>query len=158
MLRARLLFSTATLLVLFACTGGDGDDTDAGDDAGEVDAGPVCPENLPPPSDACLEGQCGNSLGVGRPCTEEGGECSSLIDEIGSGAAIFCTADFDPTPLQFCTRPCVTNAQCGENATCAIDPSDPDGQAGCVPDSCYDGPPVDAGPDPDAGDDSADAG
>jgi hypothetical protein len=120
------------LLLACACTTG-GTPSDAG---GPVDAGDddECSPNLPPPSDPCLAGQCGNAFGVGQPCTTGGNECADM----GVGNAIFCTADYDDGDLQFCTKPCVLDSQCGEGAYCGIDPADPGRGAGCIPLSCKD--------------------
>jgi hypothetical protein len=75
-----------------ACTGA------MAPDAGELDDGgaPACHPNLPPPSAACLEGQCGNELGVGQPCTQGGNECADL--PLGTHASL-CTVDFQDTKL-----------------------------------------------------------
>ena len=144
--RLCLLALSCSAALLAACppssTTGDG-----GPDAGVEDAGPVCSPNLPPASDPCLEGQCGNEKGVGQPCSQGGGECSDL----GSGNAILCTVDFADTDLHFCTRPCVVDEDCGAGAVCARDPDDAAGGAGCLPASCYT-PPPDAGAPADAGD------
>jgi hypothetical protein len=143
-LRLTLLLGGVVAAVLAACA------PPASSDAGPGDSGPECHPNLPEPSDVCLEGQCGNAIGVGQPCTPGGGECSDW----DFTQAFLCTADFSDTNLWFCTRACVADDQCGDGASCAIDPDDPGAGSGCVPDSCSDGPPADAGVD-DAG---ADAG
>jgi hypothetical protein len=124
--------TTLVLLCGAACTSGDSA-PDAGEvvDAGDDDA---CSPNLPPPSDPCLAGQCGNAFGVGQPCSAGGNECADM----GVGNAIFCTADFDDGNLQFCTKPCVLDTQCGAGAYCGIDPADPGRGAGCIPLSCKD--------------------
>ena len=110
-----------------------------------ADAASTClhpqPDLLPPPSKPCLAG-CGNELGVGQPCTKGGFECSDL----GLGNAIFCTVDQATTDLAFCTRPCVVDEQCGRNAYCAGDPSDPGAGRGCFPAAPWRRtPPADAG-------------
>lgn len=150
----RLVVLASTLLAFSliaqtACATG-APEADAGQpaDAGVDDA---CSPNLPPPSDPCLADQCGNAFGVGQPCTAGGNECADM----GVGNAIFCTADYDDGDLQFCTKPCVLDSQCGEGAYCGIDPADPGRGAGCIPLSCKgdepDGGQLDAG-DVDAGD------
>jgi hypothetical protein len=71
----------------------------------------------------------GNTKGVGRPCTKNGGQCR------GSGAP-FCTVDVSSTTtLAFCTKICFSSDQCGPNATCASNPRSP-GMKGCVPNAC----------------------
>lgn len=98
------------------------------DDAGEV----LCNPNLPPASVPCLEGQCGNELGVGQPCTPGGNECGDL----GLGNAIICSADFSDKDEHFCTLGCDADEQCGSDAYCGADPDDPEAGRGCVPESC----------------------
>ena len=93
-----------------------------------------CPEFLPPPSNACLEGQCGNSAGVGQPCTKGGGECD--VFNLLAGEAGVCTVDFsDNTDVACCSRLCDVDADCGENAVCFPDPDDPS-RTGCVTLGC----------------------
>lgn len=93
-----------------------------------------CPDDLPPPSDTCLEGQCGNEIGVGRPCTKGGGECDAF-DLLGGEAGI-CVVDFaDNTNVFCCTRPCSTDDECGSGAVCATNPAN-DNDKGCVPRGC----------------------
>jgi hypothetical protein len=90
-----------------------------------------CDENLPPPSDPCIP-HCGNSIGVGQPCTKGGGECGSFDPD----RAWACTVDFSDTTLAFCTRPCVDASDCGEDSVCQGDPADPGSDKGCVPVAC----------------------
>ena len=102
------------------------------DDDGDL----VCPADTPPPSDRCLEGQCGNELGVGRPCTKGGGQCD-VFNLLGGEAGI-CVADFagdDTTNVFCCSKTCVVDDDCGSGAVCAPDPRDP-GRTGCVPAGC----------------------
>lgn len=106
-----------------------------GSDAGpaEADAGyHGCPAGFPPPSDPCLEDQCGNELGVGQPCTRGGNECGDLPFPTH---ASLCTADQSDSNLWYCTKPCLDDDDCGEGAVCAIDPDNP-GPSGCLPSSC----------------------
>lgn len=94
----------------------------------------VCPADLPEPSDSCLEGQCGNEIGVGRPCTRGGGECDAF-DLIGGEAGI-CVVDFaDNTNVHCCTRTCSDDDECGSGAVCAANPANP-ASKGCVPTDC----------------------
>lgn len=144
------------LLLALGCAGQPSSE-DAGFDAGAVeqdsglDAG-LCPPNLPPPSDPCLT-VCGNERKVGQSCTKGGGECGEF-DLIN---AWLCTADHGETGLQFCTRPCVDDSDCGSGALCRGDPSDPDGSnRGCVPTACIGDEDLDGGQD--AGMIDADAG
>jgi hypothetical protein len=101
-------------------------------DQGVCNAGKCepCDFGLPPPSDACIP-KCGNELGVGQPCTKKGGECSGF--DIALGQAVFCTSDFNPTNLSYCTKPCSKDADCGTGGACAGD--DQSGH-GCIPASC----------------------
>lgn len=89
-----------------------------------------CPEGLPPPSHECLAG-CGNELNVGMPCSKLGGEC----DTADFRMAFICSIDVRDTELDFCTRPCKKDSECGANAVCHGDPENPL-QAGCVPIAC----------------------
>src|SRR4051812_18710860 len=62
---------------------------------------------LPVPNDACLP-KCGNELGVGMPCTKNGGECNG--NDIH---ALFCTIDQVPdVSLIMCTGPCSQDGDC----------------------------------------------
>jgi|GEM_PF-6914665 len=122
---------TAACLALILCTSL----TACGDDGGSANT----------PDAACVgatgcNGACekGNELGVGAYCTAGGGECANTPMR----AAPFCTVDTSNTDLQFCTRTCTTNADCGSNARCASDGSGP---SGCFPNFCDDTTP-DAGP------------
>jgi hypothetical protein len=91
------------------------------------------PEDIPEPNDTCLPA-CGNAIGVGQPCTRGGGECSGY--RLEDGEAIFCTVDFDESAdLSMCTKPCINDDQCGDDAICTSDPEDP-GDRGCVPAAC----------------------
>src|ERR1700691_5743798 len=56
------------------------------------------------------QGDSGNSDGVGKYCTQGGGQC------LGTGAAI-CSADIQSGP-GLCSKPCSTNADCGTGAVC----------------------------------------
>ena len=92
---------------------------------------PACPD-VPAPNNACLP-HCGNEIFVGQPCTAGGGECS----DHSFGQAIFCSADFDASAaLAMCTKPCVSDSQCGSDAVCIGDPGDPNSSKGCVPTAC----------------------
>lgn len=95
------------------------------DDGDEI----VCPEDLPPPSDPCLEGQCGNELGVGMPCTKGGGQCDAF--SLFAGEAGICIPDFaDNTRVHACSMPCSVDDDCGSGAVCATDPAT--GRLGCA--------------------------
>ena len=92
------------------------------------DGGIVCPADLPPPSDPCLEGQCGNELGVGRPCEKGGGQCD-VFNLLGGEAGI-CIPDFaDNTRVHACSMPCSVDDDCGSGGVCATDPVT--GRLGC---------------------------
>ena len=110
---------------------GDANPSDSGGTAaGELPA-PECPGvdiELPPPLNACLGG--GNDENVGQTCSIGGGECTGT-------PAQFCSVDFEPeAEFNFCTKPCVVDAQCGEDAFCQVDPDDPEGPKGCLPIVC----------------------
>jgi hypothetical protein len=117
--------ATLILLALVGCTPAARDTT-----AGVVDdQEPACPPDLPPPSDPCLAGQCGNDRGVGRPCTRGGGQCD-VFNLLGGEAGI-CIVDFaDNTAVHACSMPCTTDDECGAGAICAVDPADPS-RRGC---------------------------
>jgi hypothetical protein len=137
------LASAFALGLLSACPGGADDDSSSDDDVGSDDgAGPSdgCPEGLPPPADPCLAG-CGNEIGVGQPCTEDGGECFHWFQDGGADYAWLCTADASDTSMTFCTKPCVLDADCGSAAICTGDPEHPDSGRGCFPLACWNGPP-----------------
>lgn len=102
------------------------------DDAGTLDVGTECGPQIPPPSDPCLAGQCGNALGVGQPCTKGGNECGGY--ELGE--AIFCSADFSDTSIWFCTKACSDDGDCGLDAICEENPDDPLSARGCVLQRC----------------------
>ena len=109
------------VFVVAACCGCVGGE----DGAAGVDDPPAarCPDDLPPPSDACLAGQCGNALGVGRPCTKGGGQCD--VFNLLAGEAGICIPDFaDNTAVHACSMPCQVDDDCGAGAVCAIDPTD----------------------------------
>jgi hypothetical protein len=89
-----------------------------------VDAGNECP-GVPPPSDPCIP-KCGNELKIGQPCTKGGYQCP---------VGMFCTVDFNPTNLAFCTKPCNTNADCGSGMTC-VSEIPFIGPKGCTPSGC----------------------
>ena len=112
-------------LLASGCSIGEPLDADAGPDGGD----PFCQPDLPPPSDACLTPCAVNALGLGQPCTENGGECAGLN-------AFLCTADFGETELLFCTKACVADDQCGDAAACDTDEDDPGLGSGCVPLAC----------------------
>jgi hypothetical protein len=71
----------------------------------------------------------GNANGVGAYCTPGGGECSKFPN------AGVCLADVGQSEW-FCTKiGCMTNADCGDMATCYMQP----GGSACVPNKCLSG-------------------
>lgn len=115
-----------------------------GEDPGEGEAGegegedepPTCP-GAPALSDPCLADACGNSIGVGVPCSAGGGECGEF--SLLGGEAWVCTVDFvSDAALHMCTRPCGSDDDCGNGAVCMGDPGEEGGDKGCVPDACVD--------------------
>jgi hypothetical protein len=90
-------------------------------DARDAPSGDECPADLPPPSDPCLEGQCGNERGVGQPCSKGGSECD--VFSLLAGEAGICIPDFaDNTRVHACSMPCNVDEDCGSGAVCAPDP------------------------------------
>ncbi len=89
-------------------------------------------------------GDVGNSLGVGKFCTNQGPDCT------GNGMATLCSALVNgQTPSAsdsyFCSFECTAASPagyCGENAACLCDPAS--GACACIPTSCI--PPGDGGP------------
>jgi hypothetical protein len=78
------------------------------------------------PGPPCAEpGAVGNEKGVGKHCTEGGGECG--------GAAQLCLADYaDGDFANYCTLVCGQDADCGSGAVCL----GPSGTKACVPVEC----------------------
>jgi hypothetical protein len=76
-----------------------------------------------PAAAACVEkGAKANAEGVGAYC-DETTKCESGL----------CTGDFGaPKGAQFCTKPCQTDAECGEGAVCFEETRG----KGCVPQAC----------------------
>lgn len=100
---------------------------------GDDDVELKCPSDTPPPSDVCLEGLCGNELGVGRPCTRGGGQCD--VFNLFAGEAGVCIPDFaDNTNVHCCSKPCSVDDDCGSGAVCFPDPITQ--RLGCVPRGC----------------------
>lgn len=76
--------------------------------------------------DACVQpGELGNDVGVGRFCTDLGGECDGT-------EADFCLASA-VEDMPFCTKIfCSDDEECGEGATCEGGP----GGSACIPLTC----------------------
>jgi len=72
-----------------------------------------------------VPGDKGNETGVGKYCTQGGGQC------LGTGAPI-CSADIQLSGTGICSKPCNTNADCGSSATCFQDTLG----KGCKPNVC----------------------
>lgn len=130
------VFTVVCLLVCHFCVTGCAEGTgDGGAGAGQDAV--ECHPNLPPASEKCLEGQCGNELGVGQSCSKGGGECGEFVDVEGGIGAAFCTADNSDTDLHYCTRPCTVDGECGADAVCEYETEgDPSSRAGCIPVGC----------------------
>jgi hypothetical protein len=73
---------------------------------------------------ACVEpGAPGNEVGIGKHCTNGGGEC---------GGSSICLADYTDGEFgNFCTSLCADNAECGAGAACKGE-----GNKACIPDGC----------------------
>ena len=121
--------------------GGEGEGENGGEGEGEGEdepppPPPTCP-GAPALSDPCLAEECGNSIGVGVPCSAGGGECGEF--SLLGGEAWVCTVDFvSDAALHMCTRPCGNDDDCGSGAVCMGDPGEEGGDKGCVPDACVD--------------------
>src|SRR5579862_3679646 len=76
-------------------------------------------------------GDKGNELGVGKYCTQGGGQC------LGTKAPI-CSADIQLNGQGICSKACNTDADCGTGATCFQDTLG----KGCKPDVCTTHPPT----------------
>ena len=74
-------------------------------------------------------GDAGNSLGVGKYCTQGGGQCQGLNASI-------CSADIQLNGSGICSKSCNTDADCGTGAVCYQDTLG----KGCEPISCQDTP------------------
>ena len=123
-----------------------GDDTTSGGGDGSVAADLSATPSSP---DMQLLSRCGhpgdvgNSLGVGKFCTNQGPDCS------GNGMANLCSALVNgqtpsPTDSYFCSFTCASSdppGTCGENAACLCNSG---GSCACIPTSCI--PPGDGGP------------
>jgi hypothetical protein len=73
-------------------------------------------------------GDQGNELGVGEFCEAAGNQCAD------NDTAAICIVLFDPSGYSnFCSMPCTTDADCGDNALC-MGPGP--GQLACYPLEC----------------------
>ena len=112
------------------------------------DAGVTADLAMPSGPDMALLSRCGhpgdvgNSLGVGKFCTNQGPDCS------GNGKAVSCSALFNgqtpaPTDTYFCSFQCQSTdpaGTCGDNATCLCNAQN---LCACIPTKCV--PPSDGG-------------
>jgi hypothetical protein len=128
-------------LVIFAA--GCGSDSNSSGDGGSADLS-VAGNGV----DMALLSRCGhpgdvgNSLGVGKFCTNQGPDCG------GNGMATTCSAILNgqtpmPSDAYFCSFQCQMTSPagfCGENATCLCNALG----CACIPTSCI--PPGDGGP------------
>jgi hypothetical protein len=62
-----------------------------------------------------MSGEPGNSKGVGKYCSKNGGQCLS------TSFAFFCTVDHDndPNTPGYCTNACSVDTDCGDGAYCS---------------------------------------
>ncbi len=72
-----------------------------------------------------VPGDQGNAMGVGKYCTQGGGQC------LGTSSPI-CSADIQLNGHGICSKSCNTDADCGTGATCYQDALG----KGCKPDVC----------------------
>jgi hypothetical protein len=130
---------------LAACSNSSGSDAGVDGDTGE-DTGP--PRD---PNKNCVKpGTKNNELGVGGYCDpkDDAGnfknppDCLPIPDGDGGMLSSFCTANYAPPDLWFCTRPCEkgNDVICGTGSYCDCQGN----QCGCIPNVC--GNPPDAGP------------
>ena len=140
----RSLLTIGSLAAILAATVGCGSSSDGkGDGGGAADlsataAGP----DMALLSRCGHPGDVGNSLGVGKFCTNQGPDCG------GNGMATTCSALFNgQTPsasdTYFCSFSCVSTSPpgfCGENAACLCNSSN---VCACIPVACI--PPGDGG-------------
>jgi len=85
----------------------------------------LVPYGAAPEGTCVVDGDEGNALGVGRFCTDTGGQCNDLEADFCLGSAV---AD-----MPFCTKIyCSSDDECGEGATCIGNAA---GSA-CIPDVC----------------------
>lgn len=80
-------------------------------------------------------GDLGNDLGVGKYCTQGGGQCQGLNASI-------CSADIQLNGSGICSKACNTDADCGTGAVCYQDTLG----KGCEPVSCQTSPTPSASP------------
>ena len=137
-MRALSILSLA-LLLCASCSSSD----DHGDGGSGADLAAPSGPDMALLSRCGHPGDVGNSLGVGKFCTNQGPDCS------GNGKATTCSALFngqtpDPSDTYFCAFQCQSTdppTVCGENAACLCNASN---TCACIPTSCI--PPPDAGP------------
>jgi hypothetical protein len=124
-------FFGIALLVLAAGCGSDSNSGDGG--APDLSAVPSGPD-MALLSRCGHPGDVGNSLGVGKFCTNQGPDCG------GNGMATSCSALFNgqtpaPTDAYFCSFQCLATSPpgfCGENAECLCNTLG----CACIPTSC----------------------
>ncbi len=128
-MRSLLLLSLA-LVTAAGCSSSD----DHGDGGATADLAAPSGPDMALLSRCGHPGDVGNSLGVGKFCTNQGPDCG------GNGMATLCSALTNgqtpmPTDTYFCSflcQPTVANV-CGENAACLCNSS---GSCACIPTSC----------------------
>jgi hypothetical protein len=109
---AVLAAALAAAIVAVACGGGNGASADA-----------ACT-----PMGVCGECMQPNNVGVGMACTTGGGECGHNMAPF-----LFCTSDYEADAPSYCTGPCGSDADCGDNAYCS---GSGHGGRGCMPAVC----------------------
>jgi hypothetical protein len=142
---ARAMRITVSLLFLLGACSNTATPADGGEAGSSDDSG--TPRD---PNKNCVKpGTPNNELGVGGYCDpkDDAGnfksppDCKPIPDGDGGTLSSFCTANYAPPDLWFCTRPCEKGHDevCGSTAYCDCQ----GGQCGCVPNIC--GTPPEAG-------------
>ena len=137
---ARLCIVAVVALAAASCGS---DSKDNGDGGGAADLSAGGGGDLALLSRCGHPGDVGNTLGVGKFCTNQGPDCT------GNGMATSCSALFNgqtpsPSDAYFCSFQCHATDPagfCGDNAACLCNSAN---LCACIPTKCI--PPGDGGP------------